>query len=203
MPDTYPYTLSNNRLAAVFEKIRTTPRPKRFTYEFLKNLGFTTSNDRALIPILRALRFLNKNGTPTKLYDGLRDKNKWQRVLATQVKELYADMYTINATIHEASDDEIRGAISLITGKSAKSVNRYFATFKALAELAEFEQPDDEKTVAAAAQGRESGDPSAGTAAHLKAEPNFHYNIQIHLPATTDIAVYNAIFKSLKQNLLL
>ena len=31
----------------------------------------------------------------------------------------------------------------------------------------------------------------------------FHYNIQIHLPATNDISVYNAIFKSLKDNLLM
>ena len=31
----------------------------------------------------------------------------------------------------------------------------------------------------------------------------FHYNIQIHLPATNDISVYNAIFKSLKENLLM
>jgi hypothetical protein len=29
-----------------------------------------------------------------------------------------------------------------------------------------------------------------------------HYNIQIHLPATKDLEVYNAIFKSLKDHLL-
>ena len=29
-----------------------------------------------------------------------------------------------------------------------------------------------------------------------------HYNIQIHLPATKDIEVYNAIFKSLKEHLI-
>jgi hypothetical protein len=29
-----------------------------------------------------------------------------------------------------------------------------------------------------------------------------HYNIQIHLPATKDVEVYNAIFKSLKDHLL-
>jgi hypothetical protein len=28
-----------------------------------------------------------------------------------------------------------------------------------------------------------------------------HYNIQIHLPATKDIEVFNAIFKSLKEHL--
>jgi hypothetical protein len=29
-----------------------------------------------------------------------------------------------------------------------------------------------------------------------------HYNIQIHLPATKDLEVYNAIFKSLKDHLI-
>ena len=29
-----------------------------------------------------------------------------------------------------------------------------------------------------------------------------HYTIQVHLPATKDLEVYNAIFKSLKENLL-
>ena len=29
-----------------------------------------------------------------------------------------------------------------------------------------------------------------------------HYNIQIHLPATKDVEVYNAIFKSVKEHLI-
>ena len=32
--------------------------------------------------------------------------------------------------------------------------------------------------------------------------PTLHYNIQIHLPATKDVEVFNAIFKSLKEHLL-
>ena len=32
--------------------------------------------------------------------------------------------------------------------------------------------------------------------------PGLHYNIQIHLPATKDVEVYNAIFKSLREHLL-
>lgn len=31
---------------------------------------------------------------------------------------------------------------------------------------------------------------------------NLHYNIQIHLPETTNIDVYNAIFESLKRHLI-
>jgi hypothetical protein len=32
--------------------------------------------------------------------------------------------------------------------------------------------------------------------------PTLHYNIQIHLPATKDVEVFNSIFKSLREHLL-
>ena len=32
--------------------------------------------------------------------------------------------------------------------------------------------------------------------------PTLHYNIQIHLPSTKDVEVFNAIFKSLREHLL-
>jgi hypothetical protein len=32
--------------------------------------------------------------------------------------------------------------------------------------------------------------------------PALHYNIQIHLPSTKDVEVFNAIFKSLREHLL-
>ena len=35
-----------------------------------------------------------------------------------------------------------------------------------------------------------------------KTQASLHYNIQIHLPATKDADVYNAIFKSLKEHIL-
>jgi hypothetical protein len=35
----------------------------------------------------------------------------------------------------------------------------------------------------------------------LHQAPGLHYNIQIHLPATKDVEVYNAIFKSLRDHL--
>lgn len=35
-----------------------------------------------------------------------------------------------------------------------------------------------------------------------KTDMNLHYNIQIHLPETTNMAVYDAIFQSLKKHLL-
>ncbi|MCO5934267.1 DUF5343 domain-containing protein [Mucilaginibacter sp. RB4R14] len=204
MTDTYPYMVSNNKMGPIFEKIKTAGRPLKFTNEFLKTIGFTSSNDRAIIPLLRRLGFITDDGTPTASYDKLKDSTQNKHVIAERMKDLYSDLYTVNENIHSASDEEIKGAISRITGKDAKLVNYYFATFKALASLAKFDgAPVVKKEKEKQEQPIEQSAFNPGVDSQVKPKTDFHYNIQIHLPATTDISVYNAIFKSLKDNLII
>lgn len=87
-------------------------------------MGFTASNDRAIIRILKELGFLNDNGTPTEKYDLLKDPASWRYVLADQIRELYSELYAIDTNIHKPSDDEIEGAIGRITGASSELVRR-------------------------------------------------------------------------------
>lgn len=207
MPESYPYTISNNKIEPIFARVRSAAKPERFSRETLNTWGFTASNDRAMVAVMKELGFLTDNGVPTELYDRLRDPNDWRYVLGERVKALYADLFAIDAAIQNAPDSEIKGAISRITGKDDETVKRYYATFKTLASLAKFE-PRPVK------QAREERQPAESELTATKAPSElsehhpegrrsvgYHYNIQIHLPVTTDISVYNAIFKSLKENL--
>jgi hypothetical protein len=204
MTDTYPYMVSNNKMGPIFEKIKTAARPSKFTNEFLKTIGFTSSNDRAIIPLLRRLGFITDDGTPTSSYDKLKDNTQNKHVIGERMKDLYSDLYTVDENIHSASDDEIKGAISRITGKDAKLVNYYFATFKTLASLARFDgAPATKKEKEKQERPQDQGASKPVDENPIKPKSDFHYNIQIHLPATTDISVYNAIFKSLKDNLII
>lgn len=200
MPDTYPYMVSNNKMGPIFEKIKSAARPAKFTNEFLKTIGFTSSNDRAIIPLLRRLGFITDDGTPTSSYDRLKDGTQHKYVIGEKIRELYSDLYTVDENIHSASDEEIKGAISRITGKDVKQVNFYFTTFKTLVGLAKFDgAPTQRKEKPKEEKQEEQGNENQEERKRHKTE--FHYNVQIHLPATTDISVYNAIFKSLKENL--
>ena len=196
----YPYMISNNKIAPIINKIQQAARPAKFTQEVLKNLGFTSTNDRAFIPLAKRLGFLADDGTPTALYDQLKDKTTTKTILASQIKALYSELYAINVEIHKAPEAEIKGAISRVTGKDEDGVNRIYNTFKTLCNNADFscniavEEPVKEDCP-------ENDVPL--TSSMPITTPQFHYNIQIHLPATTDISVYNAIFKSLKDNLLI
>jgi len=207
MADDYPYMVSNNKIGPIVEAIHSAAKPSKFSHEFLKNLGFNSSNDRAVIPLFKRLGFLTESGVPTLHYDDLKDKTKRSSALAQRVRDLYSDIYSINTAIHNGTEDEIKGAISRVTGKDATAVGRYYSTFKALTALADFdtapaevkEKKEDKDKAGSEAQGQDNGSGGFGKAA----ASSFHYNIQIHLPATTDISVYNAIFKSLKDNLII
>ena len=124
----YPYMLSNNKIAPIVTKIQQAARPAKFTQEVLKNLGFTSTNDRAFIPLFKKLGFLMEDGTPTALYDQLKDATSTNTILGVQIKSLYADLYAINTEIHKAPEAEIKGAISRVTGKDADGVGRIYNT---------------------------------------------------------------------------
>lgn len=196
-----PFVLANSRIPQLLDAISTAARPSRFTQEFLKSIGFSSSNDRAFIPLFRKLGFITADGTPTEAYDALRERKTRGHILADKIRELYANVFAINTTIYDADDEDVKGAISRVTGKDAATVSRYFGTFRALAAQATFDQP-------LAEERKQDHPPPEPKIAHTPPVPTrqseqarFHYNIQIHLPATTDISVYNAIFRSLRENL--
>lgn len=199
MADTYPYMISNNKISEIMDKITSAAKPEKFTHEFLKKLGFNSSNDRAVIPLFKRLGFLSEEGTPTEYYDRLKDPTDQAFVLGERLKDLYADVYSINTSLHSASDDEIKGAFARVTGKDANTISRYLATFKAVVALAKFGQSPSVKE---ASEQKDIFEEPKNIAEPKGIAADFHYNIQIHLPATTDVSVYNAIFKSIKENLL-
>lgn len=199
----YPYLVSNKNLQAVLEKIRTAAKPQKFTIAFVKQLGFTSSNDQAYPALLKKLGYLMDDGTPTQDYDDLRDPKIAENSLGEHIRELYNELFVINTKIYEASDEDIKGAISRVTGKEAKEVTRIASTFKALCNVSKFDEIKKEEYELESNQNEDTEENESAYA--LKSNvtsPEFHYNIQIHLPATTDISVYNAIFKSIKDNLM-
>ena len=204
MPTSYPYTISNNKIEPILTRIRTAAKPDRFSRETLKTWGFTASNDRAMVGVLKELGFLTDSGSPTEHYDRLRDPNDWKYVLGERIRDLYSDLFSIDSNIQNAKDDEVKGAIGRITGKDEESVKRYFATFRTLVGLATLapkpsrdgaHKKDEERT------NKPKQEEISGLDDHHKRKAEYHYNIQIHLPVTTDVTVYNAIFKSLKEHL--
>jgi Family of unknown function (DUF5343) len=203
VPDTYMRSVRN--VPEIFETIKNAGVPDRFTHPFLRQLGFTSSNDRAVISLMKALRFLDDNSVPTGRYRRFRDRAASGTVMAEALREAYSDLFTINESAQEMSSTSLTGSFKRITGAGDAVAKKMAATFKALAGLADWTassvtvQPTDE----------EAGEPVAAEPPPLAQPdldgqpplmPALHHDVHIHLPVSTDVKVYDAIFRSLREH---
>lgn len=184
------------------QKIIEGTAPSKFTVAHLKGLGFKSSNDYGILPVLKDLGFLTADGAPTKRYLDYRDKSKSAVVLGEALREAYEDLFHINEHPSEKDRAAIEGRFKSIHNATDAIATRQAATFLAFLKLADItgkhapkkqiEKPvEEEKKV------------SPTLAPKLATQfSGLRYNIEIHLPATKDIEVYNAIFKSLREHLL-
>src|SRR5207249_4894665 len=177
--------------------------PERFTVQHLKDIGFVSSNFRAVIPLLKALGFLSAEGTPTSRYHDYRNTAQSRRVMAEALREAYGDLFTIKANPTAGDRAQIEGKFRSVHNASTNTAKLMANTFYALLDLA-----DLSVTPAEAKKEEKPPEPvlppktgtEAPPAPHHR--PTLHYNIQIHLPATKDVEVFNAIFRALREHLL-
>jgi hypothetical protein len=202
MPVPSAYLTKAESAGPILGAIQRAGVPDRFTHEFLqKQLGFTSSADRPVLSVLKALRFLDDSGVPTERYRQYKDPSQARRVMAEAMREAYADIFAADQRADRLSGAQLRGMFGRISGKGESVTQKMASTFAALAALADFEAVPGERDAdeSATRQGEEDLAPSAngGTTGVL----SLRHEVHVHLPSSTDIAVYNAIFRSLRENL--
>src|SRR5262245_57686569 len=104
LPDSY--TLKPGSIPAYFDAMLDAQAPERFSIKFLENLGFTSTNDRLLIGLLKDLGFLNADGTPQQRYYEFLDRTRSNHVLADAIREAYGDLFAVNTKANELTTDD-------------------------------------------------------------------------------------------------
>lgn len=206
LPKTYLITTKN--LEAFLNALIGAQAPERFTQKFLESLEFKSTNDRLFIGMLKSLGMIDESGVPTNRYYDFLDQTQSKTILAEAIKESYGDLFAVNKNANGLSIDEVKNKFRTLTqGQKTDNVVQMMAnTFNALCNYADWktgvkkapkidEQPDK------ALDGGKT-EPSQPKNVSADKIPSLHYNIQIHLPETRDAAVYDALFKSLKEHLL-
>jgi len=72
-----------------------TGTPDKVTQEYLVAAGFKSTNDRAIIPLLKFLGLLEQNGTPTVDYRQLRDRSQFGAILASHIRTAYNELFSL------------------------------------------------------------------------------------------------------------
>lgn len=196
-----------SKLPSLFDKIRDGQAPDRFTQQLLKDWGFTSTKDRAFIPLLKALGFLTDDGKPTQRYNDYRDHSRSKKVLGKALRETYGDIFLIKSKPTMDDKAAVEGKFKSFHNTSENTASLMAKTFFALLDLADISDQGGTKQTPVPLETKESPKSDGAEPSRRGSEmpPNgvsLHYNIQIHLPPTKDVEVYNAIFKSLKEHLL-
>lgn len=201
------YTVAVGRIPDLFAKIRDGQAPEQFTQQLLKDWGFTSSNDRVLLPLLKDLGFLSADGQPTQRYHDYRDHSRSKTVMAQALRDAYGDIFLIKEHPTDSDKDAIQGKFKSYHNVSDHVASLMTKTFYSLLKLADLKaqspakkSPKTQESAMQPEAPEKASPPEAAVLPQVKAT-GLYYNIQIHLPASKDIEVYNAIFKSLREHL--
>jgi hypothetical protein len=197
------YVQAITRIPDIFAKIRDGQAPERFSQQLLKDWGFTSTNDRTFVPLLKALGFLSADGKPMQRYKDYRDHSRSKEVMGDALKEAYGDIFMIKEHPTASDKSAIEGKFKSFHNASDNVAGLMTKTFLGLLPLADFKAKETTKVKVPNLPNTEidhKAIPPISPTIHQA--PGLHYNIQIHLPATKDVEVYNAIFKSLREHLL-
>jgi hypothetical protein len=196
------YLASIKNLPAIMGKVAAGTAPDKFNVDHLKGLGFKSSTDRAVLPLLKDLGFLTEDGTPTKRYHDYRDKSRAKAVMAEALREAYQDLFHINEKLSESDRDAILGKFKSTHNVTDRVAELQAMTFFALLKLADLDAVGSRAPAAPPSPITQTEQPSPPGRLAEAIMPGLRYNIEIHLPPTKDVEVYNAIFKSLREHLL-
>lgn len=207
---TSSYLMTTKNLESIINSVVSAKAPERFTNKFLEDLGFTSSNDRLYVAMFKALGLIDEGGIPTQRYYRFIDQTQTAKVLAEGIEEAYGDLFNLNKKAQDLSNEEIKNKLKTLTlgQKTDKVLGLMANTFKSLCSLADWNKKNKVTETHKTLENHEKETienqntilSENNNSSHNKM--NLHYNIQIHLPETTNLAVYDAIFQSLKKHLM-
>jgi len=212
VPVKLPYLTSPGSASKILNKIIEARTPERFTLDFLETkLGFKGGSSRPIIPLLKRIGFLTDDGVPTEIYRRFRSESTRGQAMAEALRKGYQELFSINEYAQDLDRKKLGDLVTQITGseRGNSADNLTVSTFFNLKDFADFEADPSENN-----NGNTNQLPSHPDRNNGQPPPpppkndvdslglNLSYTINLNLPDTTNVEVYNAIFESLRKNLL-
>jgi len=205
---TLPYITSPGNIEKGLLIIKSAATPERVTQDFVKTiLKVKGGSGNQVTSFLRKLGFANADGSPSDIYKKFRNNSTTGQAALEALKLGYAPLYKRNEFLHALPDEELKGLIieetgagddSSVPGLVLSSIN----AVKKFIKPAEFNEESAPSPKALDLPTVNSLNTDHMKIRASKVGLNLSYTINLNLPATSDVAVFNAIFKSLKENLL-
>ncbi len=200
----FAYTTVPGKLRQLLVKIPTLGKPGKVTTAWLKSVGFTSSNDPTILPVLRFVGLLDKS-SPTTTWDALRGNDKVS--FASAVRAAYAELFAIYPDADRKDAEALRNFFRTNSSGGEQVQGKLVQTFQVLVEFGNFEdsaskvvpaEPERLTTGASRAPTADAGRRPTGDSKGVK----LTVNIQLQLPATEDGRIYDQLFGAMRKHLI-
>lgn len=213
LPVKLPYLTSPGSVPKILNKIIEARTPERFTLDFLgTKLGFKGGSSRPIIPLLKRIGFLTDDGVPTARYRQFRNESTRGKAMAEALRQGYSEAFAINEYAQELDRKKFGDLVTQVNGseKGNSADGLAVSTFFNLKEFADFDasaevEVDADATNQVVRTDRINQHVPPSQQTHDEPDSlglNLAYTINLNLPETTDVNVYNAIFEAVRKNLL-
>lgn len=208
----FQYTTVPGKIQPLLARIREVGVPPKATSQWLRTIGYTSSNDASLLGVLKFIGFIDASGVPTSRWSQYRGANH-KKVLGEAVRQGYAELFAVYPDAWQRSTGDLEHVFSTSSSGGRQVIGKTVGTFKALADAAEF-SPVSEQTdlhmpsgplhlpVAAAPVPTSVAPASSNqSAGRTPQSPALHIDVQIHISPEATADQIDQIFKSMAKHL--
>lgn len=202
-----PYMVSVTNLHKILDAIQRAGAPEVFHLDFLKDLGFKSTNDRGAVKMLKYLGMLDGSGRPQASYREFMDQTKAKHVLAIRMRATFDDLFTADRNANSKSVEQLKGWFKTKTGSGDAVAQKMASTFRSLATYANWDGAapagaEEEKSESSTPERTQSPIELPQPTGHGKSAIGLVYRFEIHLPDTQNVDTFRAIFRALREELM-
>ena len=204
MPD-FTYTTVPGKVKPLLDKLRQVGIPQKATVQWLKTVGFTSSNDSTLLGVLKTVGLVDSSGVPTSLWSSYRGSHH-KKVLGDAIRTGYAELFAVYPDAWQTANADLEHVFSTSSSAGKQVIQKTVGTFKALCECAEFGSVEQQPAPVVhtgpmhAAVAHPSPAPQ-NSALVTAITPSVHIDIQIHISPEASTDQIDQIFKSMAKHL--
>ncbi|MBX4900123.1 DUF5343 domain-containing protein [Sinorhizobium sp. B11] len=200
----FAYTNVPGKIKPLLDKIRTIGIPPKVGTPWLKTIGYTSSNDKSLVGVLKFVGLIDSSGTPTPIWNGLRGSHH-KKVLGEAIMKGYAELYAIYPDAHTRTNTEIGHVFTTSSTAGQQVISKTVATFKALVAEADFSADAASADTAIHTGPLHTAPvqsaPTSPTMPNMQNGPAVHIDIQIHISPESTAEQIDKIFESMAKHL--
>jgi Family of unknown function (DUF5343) len=199
---TFAYTTVTGKVGPLLEKLGQVGVPTRATRDWLRSVGFTSSNDPSLIGVLRQIGFIDANGAPTQRWKDFRGK-EGRRALADAIRTGYAELFGTYPDAQERSVPDLEAFFKTHTDAGQQAIDKTVSTFRALASAADFSVAAGSAPPAVSGNASDVQGPTIRSASPTAPQGlTININVQLVIPEAADQEVYEKFFAAMRDHLI-